>query len=142
MHRPSADLDAAVAFVVERISQEAEHSAVPLDDDETHFLNQLPSEPRSPTAALASGFNTAYEYFWPTPVLRDLRFQRLCKWQATHTRTILKPAQTAYMNGSLPPLCCNSIAIPCRGYLGGQASERRGGQRGGIVCSWWPLLLS
>ena len=53
MHRPSADLDAAVAFVVERISQEAEHSAVPLDDDETHFLNQLPSEPRNPTAALA-----------------------------------------------------------------------------------------
>ena len=79
MHLPSADLDVAVAFVVERISQEAERSAVPLNDGETHLLSHLPSKPTNPTAALASGFNATYEYFWPTPVLRDFRFERLCK---------------------------------------------------------------
>jgi hypothetical protein len=75
----NSDLDAALAFVVKRITQEAERSAAPLDDDEKHFLNHLPTEPTNPTAAVASAFNTAYEEFSPTPVLRDLRFERLCK---------------------------------------------------------------
>lgn len=79
MQLQSSDLDDALAFVVDRISQEAERSAAPLDHDEMHLLNHLPTEPTNPTAALASGFNTAYESFWPTPVLRDLRFERLCK---------------------------------------------------------------
>jgi hypothetical protein len=65
--------------VVERISQEAERSSIPLDDGERHFLNHLPIEPTNPTAAIASGFNTTHECFWPTPVLRDFRYERLCK---------------------------------------------------------------
>ncbi len=77
MQLPSADLDVALAFVVERISHEAERSAAPLDDDVTHFLNHLPTQPTNPTIAL--GFNTADEFSWPTPVLRDFRFERLCK---------------------------------------------------------------
>jgi hypothetical protein len=77
MQLPSADLDVALAFVIERVSQEAERSAAPLGDDEKHFLNNLPAEPTNPTAEW--GFNTAYEGFWPTPVLRDFRFERLCK---------------------------------------------------------------
>ncbi|MCU1303762.1 MAG: hypothetical protein JWQ87_4046 [Candidatus Sulfotelmatobacter sp.] len=77
MQLPSADLDAALAFVVERISQEADRLAAPLDDDENHLLNHLPTEPTNPTAVW--GFNTAYEDSWPTPALRDLRFERLCK---------------------------------------------------------------
>jgi hypothetical protein len=77
MQLPSADLDVALAFVVEGISHEAERSATPLDDDETHFLNHLPTQPTNPTIAL--GFNTADEFSLPTPVLRDFRFERLCK---------------------------------------------------------------
>lgn len=77
MQLPSADLDVALAFVVERIRHEAERSVAPLDDDETHFLNHLPAQPINPTVAL--GFNTADEFSLPTPVLRDFRFERLCK---------------------------------------------------------------
>lgn len=77
MQLPSADLDVALAFVVEEISHEAERSGTPLDDDETHFLNNLPTQPTNPTVAL--GFNTADEFSLPTPVIRDFRFERLCK---------------------------------------------------------------
>jgi hypothetical protein len=77
MQLPRAELDVALTFVVEGIAQEAERSAAPLDDDEQYFLNHLPTEPTNPTAGW--GFNTAYEGYWPEPVLRDLRFERLCK---------------------------------------------------------------
>ena len=66
----------ASAFVIERISKEAERSGVPLDDGERHFLNHLPNKPTNPTAEW--GFNTAYEGNWPISVLRDLGFERLC----------------------------------------------------------------
>ncbi|MFZ0421038.1 MAG: hypothetical protein WAM04_23255 [Candidatus Sulfotelmatobacter sp.] len=79
MQPSNSDLDVALAFVVERISQQAERSAAPLKDDEEHFLNHLPTEPRNSTAVEASGFNTAYEEFLPTPILRDLQFEKLCK---------------------------------------------------------------
>ena len=72
----SADLEIALAFVIERIAEEAERSGTPLEDDENEFLNHPPTQPTNPTVAW--GFNTAYEYFWPTPVLRDFRFERLC----------------------------------------------------------------
>ena len=62
--------------MIERIGEEAERSGVPLDDDEKEFLVHLPTQPTNPTASW--GFNTAYEDPWPTPVLRDLRFERLC----------------------------------------------------------------
>jgi hypothetical protein len=77
MQVPNADLDVALTFVVERITLEAEHSAEPLDEDEKYFLNHLPTEPTNPTATW--GCNTAYEGYWPEPVLRDFRFERLCK---------------------------------------------------------------
>lgn len=76
MQVPNVDLDLALAFVVERISEEAERSAAPLDDDEKDFLNHLPTEPTNPMAS--SGFDTAYEGSWPIPVLRDFGFERLC----------------------------------------------------------------
>ncbi len=52
MQPPHADLDVALAFVVERITQEAERSSVPLDDDEQYLLNHLPTEPTNPTRNL------------------------------------------------------------------------------------------
>jgi hypothetical protein len=72
----STDLENSSTFVIERIGEEAERSGVPLDDDEKEFLVHLPTQPTNPTASW--GFNTAYEDPWPTPVLRDLRFERLC----------------------------------------------------------------
>jgi hypothetical protein len=77
MPLPSNDLDAALAFVIERISQEAERSGTPLGNDEKHFLNHLPTQPTNPIAV--TGFNTAYKDTLPTPILRDFGFERLCK---------------------------------------------------------------
>ncbi len=77
MQTPNEDLDAALAFVIERMSQEAALSNSPLDDDEMHFLNHLPTEPTNLTASW--GFQSASADSWPTPVLRDFRFERLCK---------------------------------------------------------------
>lgn len=76
MQPSSADLEMASAFVIERISEEAERSGAPLGDDERDFLNHLPDKPTNPIAGW--GFNTAYEGNWPTPILRDLGFERLC----------------------------------------------------------------
>lgn len=76
MHHPSTDLEAALTFVIERIGEEAERSGVPLGEDEIDFLSHLPTQPTNPTVLW--GFNTAYEDSWPTPALRDLRFERLC----------------------------------------------------------------
>ncbi len=76
MRHLSADLETALSFVIERMREEAERSGSPLDDDDTEFLNNLPT--RSTNSTIAGGFNTAYEDFWPTPVLRDLRFERFC----------------------------------------------------------------
>jgi hypothetical protein len=87
MQLPRADLNVALTFVVERIAQQAAHSAEPLDDDEQYFLDNLPTEPTNPTATW--GFNTAYEASWPEPVLRDFRFERLCKLaKDAHSRDI------------------------------------------------------
>jgi len=77
MENQRTDLETTVAFVTERIGEEAEYSAAPLDEDENYLLHHLPTEPTNPT--IASGFNTAYEESSPTPVLRDFRFERLCK---------------------------------------------------------------
>jgi hypothetical protein len=77
MEKQRADLEMTVAFVTERVSEEAERSGAPLDEDEKYLLHHLPTEPTNPT--IASGFDTADEDSWPTPVLRDFRFERLCK---------------------------------------------------------------
>jgi hypothetical protein len=90
MRLPSNDLDAALAFVIERISQEAERSGAPLDSDKKHFLNHLPTQPTNPIAV--TGFNTAYKDTLPTPILRDFWFERLCRlakdahWHDLRTR--------------------------------------------------------
>ena len=70
------ELHSAIRFVIDRISEEAERSGAPLEDDEKDFLHHLPAQPTNPT--IASGFDFAYEYSWPTPAIRDLRFERLC----------------------------------------------------------------
>jgi hypothetical protein len=75
MQHLSADLETALTFVIERIGEEAERSGAPLDDEELGFLSHLPTQPTNPTI---TAFNTAYEELWPTPVLRDFRFERLC----------------------------------------------------------------
>ncbi len=76
MERSRADLEIVSAFVIERIGEEAERSGAPLGDDEMHFLSHLPDKPTNPTAEW--GFQTSYEGDSPTPVLRDLGFERLC----------------------------------------------------------------
>ena len=65
-----------MTFVIARIGKQAERSGAPLGDDEIDFLHHPPTQPTNPTASW--GFNTAYKDSWPTPVLRDLGFERLC----------------------------------------------------------------
>jgi hypothetical protein len=71
---PTADLNAALAFVIERISVQAEVDAKPLDEDERYFLTHLPTEPTNPT--IPGG--VADEYGPPMPMLRDFPFEKLC----------------------------------------------------------------
>jgi len=73
-HLP-ADLETALTFVIERVGEEADRSGAPLDDEEFGFLSHLLAQATNPTIM---AFNTAYKEFWPTPVLRDFRFERLC----------------------------------------------------------------
>lgn len=79
----SADLDAALAFVIERISQQAEFEAKPLDEDERYLLTHLPTKPTNPT--IPGGF--ADELGPPIPVLRDFPFEKLCRLAANAHRS-------------------------------------------------------
>jgi hypothetical protein len=72
----TSDLDRASDFVIASISEQAERSGTPLGDDERDFLIHLPTQPTNLTASW--GPNTTYEATWPTPVLRDFGFERLC----------------------------------------------------------------
>src|SRR5258708_5559115 len=72
----ASDLDKALASVIARISQQAEQSGAPLDDDEIDFLRHPPTRPTNPTASL--GFHTADQASWPILAHRDLGFERLC----------------------------------------------------------------
>jgi hypothetical protein len=76
MSHMSTDLENSLTFVIARISEQAARSGVPLDDDEIDFLHYLPTQATNLTASWGS--NTAYEATWPTPVLRDFGFERLC----------------------------------------------------------------
>lgn len=131
MQLQRSDLDVALAFVVERITQEAERSAPPLDDDEKHFLNHLPTKPTNPTAAAALGFNTAYEEFLPTPVLRDFRFERLCNLaRDAHSRSSNLPGRRARMG-----ICRRCSTTPAPSYvvatwMGGHKSGETAGAVG------------
>jgi len=70
---PTADLNAALAFVIERISVQAEVDAKPLDEDERYLLTHLPTQPTNPTIP-----GVADEYGPPMPMLRDFHFEKLC----------------------------------------------------------------
>jgi hypothetical protein len=72
----TSDLDKAFAFVVERISEQAERSGAPLGDDEADFLHHLPTHPTNPIAS--GGFHAADQGSWLTTAHRDLGFERLC----------------------------------------------------------------
>lgn len=69
-----ADLDAALAFVIERMTQQAELEEEPLDIDERYLLTHLPTQPTNPT--IPSGVTD--EYGPPVPMLRDFPFEKLC----------------------------------------------------------------
>jgi hypothetical protein len=68
----SADLEAALTFVIERIGEEAERSGTPLDENERYFLWHLPTEPTNLT------IHQGYDPESYMPVLRDLSYERLC----------------------------------------------------------------
>jgi hypothetical protein len=75
MHE-SGDLHSALHFVIGRISEEADRSGPPLDDDEKHFVLHLPARPTNPT--LDHTWSEQSTSSWPIP-LRDLMFERFCK---------------------------------------------------------------
>jgi antibiotic biosynthesis monooxygenase (ABM) superfamily enzyme len=82
VHDPSPDLKAALNFVVDRISEEAERSGEPLSAGEKHLLQHLPRYPTNPTVTL----NVGRKRGWPLmPVMRDSGFERLCTL-AKHAR--------------------------------------------------------
>jgi hypothetical protein len=68
----TADLDAALKFVIGRIEEEADRSGKPISDDERFLLNHLPTD--SPLFQSSA----AYEQFPPVVVPRDTVYERLC----------------------------------------------------------------
>lgn len=68
----TADLSAALAFVIDRIDQEAMRSGEPLSEDERFFLNHLPTVSTAPEINL--GDPEATLPFVP----RDRSYERLC----------------------------------------------------------------
>ncbi len=76
MQMPSADLDAALAYLLERITEQAARSGAPLKEGEQYLLAHLPNSPTNPTVSY--GLNFTYEGSQATPVLRDFTFERLC----------------------------------------------------------------
>ena len=68
----TADLDAALRFVIRRIEEEANRSGEPLTDDEQLLLNNLPKDP--PLFQNSGGCAE----FPPVVVPRDATYERLC----------------------------------------------------------------
>jgi len=68
----TADLDAALRFVIGRIEEEANRSGKPLSHEERLLLNNLPTDP--PLFQNSGG----YEEFPPVVVPRDATYERLC----------------------------------------------------------------
>ena len=75
MHKPDPDLNAAVEFVIDRISDEAARVGAPLTDEEKGFLRDLP---RRPTNLTFGWMNLPGEGVWPMPPIRDFSFEGLC----------------------------------------------------------------
>jgi hypothetical protein len=68
----TADLEAALRFVIGRIEEEANRSGKPLSDEERSLLNNLPKD-------LPLFQNSgAYEEFPPVVVPRDATYEKLC----------------------------------------------------------------
>jgi uncharacterized integral membrane protein len=92
--------------------------------------------PTNPTAVLASGFNTAYDYFWPTPVLRDLRFERLCKLaRAAHANDLRNRA------GAAPQWQFAAAVLELRGHPMSWLLRWAGIRSGKAAARWDRLLL-
>jgi hypothetical protein len=68
----TADLDAALRFVIRRIEEEANRSGKPLSDEERLLLDNLPKAP--PLFQNSGGI----EEFPPVVVPRDVTYERLC----------------------------------------------------------------
>jgi hypothetical protein len=73
MATASKDLEAALTFVIERISEEANRSTTPLSDEEKFLLNHLPTELKNPIA-----YPGANEELLDVPTVRDLPYEKLC----------------------------------------------------------------
>lgn len=76
MHKSNSDLDAAIGFVIDRISEQGTRCGTHLSDHERHFLHYLPTHPTNPTLVWREGFYSRTA--WPTRPLRDYQFERLC----------------------------------------------------------------
>ena len=74
MSKSNPDLDAAIAFIIERIGEEAVRSGAQLTAGEKQFLHHLPRHPTNPTVRSWPG-----KSYWFTPHLRDFSFERLCR---------------------------------------------------------------
>ena len=55
MHESNSDLDAAIGFVIDRISEQGARCGTHLSDHERHFLYYLPTQPTNPTVISAGG---------------------------------------------------------------------------------------
>jgi len=70
MHNPTADLDTALSFVIDRIEDEATRSGEPLDDEERFFLRHLPANSVIPQSI---------DPEIPNFILRDFQYEKLCE---------------------------------------------------------------
>ncbi len=68
----AVDLNAALAFVTNRIEEQAMRSGQPLDEEQRYLLNNLPDEPDVPE------FSTSDPEFPVHFELRDITYERLC----------------------------------------------------------------
>jgi hypothetical protein len=68
----TADLDAALGFVIGRIEEQAMRSGEPLNSDERFLLNNLPRHSDAPE------FTTGDPEYSLTFILRDTTYERLC----------------------------------------------------------------
>jgi hypothetical protein len=68
----AADMSAALAFVINRIEEQAMRLGQPLDEEQRYLLNNLPDQPDAPE------FSTGDPEFPVNFRLRDITYERLC----------------------------------------------------------------
>ncbi|HSY91084.1 MAG TPA: hypothetical protein VK812_06905 [Candidatus Binatus sp.] len=69
---PAVDVNAALAFVINRIEEQAMRSGQPLDEEQRYLLNNLPNQSDVPE------FSTGDPEFPTHFKLRDITYERLC----------------------------------------------------------------